>query len=64
MADFTFDDQWLKNMQDFTVHHAKQITRCETDAEMDNNSLWELVDEVLNFVLGDENLPVMDAFKM
>ena len=66
MSDFQFDEQWLTSMQKFMIHHSQQISRCESNEEMDDNSFWELCDEIMKFCfgVGEDDLPLMDPFKM
>ena len=66
MKNFEFDQQWLTSMQKFMINHSQQISRCETEQEADNNSFWELCDEIVKycFGIGEDNLPLTDPFKM
>ena len=65
--DFKWSESFLQQMRKFMVHHHQQVIINEKDSEMDDNSVWTLVEANLDYTMciKDENqLPLSDPFQL
>ena len=58
---FRFDSIFLKTKSDLNQHHSRQISRTESNQNIEFDSFWTLCEETWKYTLEDSSMPLADA---
>ena len=64
-TNFKFDPLWIESRTEMMIYHARTITRCERDENVEFQSLWSSKLQIYKYALGNgQRIPLKDPFRL